>query len=48
MIQPIGQQALPIRASAPLQFFGTIVPFDLIFQEAFGKIDAVMLRQNGE
>lgn len=48
MIQLIGQQALPIRAFAPLQFFGTIVPFELIFREASGKIDAVTLRQNGE
>ncbi len=48
MIQLIGQQAMPIRASAPLEFFGTIVPFDLIFHEMAGKIDAVTLRQDGE
>ncbi|WP_243650243.1 serine hydrolase [Sphingomonas sp. PP-CC-3G-468] len=48
MIQLIGQQAIPIRASAPLEFFGTIVPFDLIFREVAGRIDAVTLRQNGE
>ncbi len=48
MIQLIGQQALPLRASAPLAFFGTIVPFDLIFNETAGKIDAVTLRQDGE
>ncbi len=48
MIQLIGQQALPIHAAAPLQFFSRIVPFDLIFHEAGGKIDAVTLRQNGE
>lgn len=48
MIQLIGQQALPIRASLPLEFFSMIVPFDLIFHEVAGKIDAVTLRQNGE
>ncbi|WP_322964530.1 serine hydrolase domain-containing protein [Sphingomonas fuzhouensis] len=48
MIQLIGQQALPIRTSGPLAFFGTIVPFDLTFHEAAGTIDAVTLRQNGE
>ncbi len=48
MIQLTGQQALPLRASGPLAFFGTIVPFDLVFREAGGTIDAVTLRQNGE
>ena len=48
MIQLIGQQALPIHASQPLEFFSRIVPFDLIFREAAGKVDAVTLRQNGE
>lgn len=48
IIQLIGQQALPVHASGPLEFFGKIVPFDLIFQEAAGKIAAVTLRQNGE
>lgn len=48
MIQLIGQQALPIHASLPLQFFSTIVPFDLIFHEVAGKIDGVTLRQDGK
>lgn len=48
MIQLTGQQALPLRASGPLAFFGTIVPFDLVFREAGGTIDAVTLRQDGE
>jgi len=48
MIQLTGQQALPLRASGPLAFFGTIVPFDLVFRDVGGTIDAVTLRQNGE
>lgn len=48
MIQLIGQQAIRVQASAPLEFFGTVVPFDLIFHEVAGKIDGVTLRQNGE
>ncbi len=48
MIQLTGQQALPLRASGPLAVFGTIVPFDLVFREAGGTIDAVTLRQDGK
>lgn len=48
MIQLIGQQAMPIHASRPFEFFSTIVSFDLIFHEAAGKIDALTLRQDGK
>lgn len=48
MIQLIGQQAIPIRASAPLEFFGTIVPFELIFHDVAGTMDALTLRQDGK
>ncbi|WP_162233301.1 serine hydrolase [Sphingomonas sp. Leaf33] len=48
MIQLTGQQAVPIHASGPLEFFGKVVPFDLIFRETAGKIAAVTLRQNDE
>ncbi len=48
MVQLTGQQALPIHPSRPLEFFGTIVPFDLIFHEQAGRVSAVTLRQDGE
>ncbi|WP_404333492.1 serine hydrolase domain-containing protein [Sphingomonas sp. MMS12-HWE2-04] len=48
MIQLTGQQALPVHASGPLDFFGTIVPFELRFYGSGGKIEGLRLRQDGE